>query len=85
MIADFWKIGPVFPPPRHPGYNRGMSDEFGIAAELAFGALCIWLAVRIVNRREKWAITIAAGLLIPILLGTLGGIIMRVLRIVSRQ
>jgi hypothetical protein len=31
---------------------------------LAFAAFCIWLTVRIVNRRERWAKRTAAGIVI---------------------
>lgn len=31
---------------------------------VAFGAFCVWLAVRIANRREPWAKRLAAGLAI---------------------
>jgi hypothetical protein len=34
---------------------------------VAFSALCIWLTVRIVNRRERWAKWTAVGLLIGVL------------------
>ena len=42
------------------------------ALGVAFAASCIWLAVRIVNRRERWAIWTAAALVIalPVLWGT---------------
>jgi hypothetical protein len=33
------------------------------AAAVASSAFCVWLAVRIVNRRERWAIWTLAGLL----------------------
>jgi hypothetical protein len=36
---------------------------FPPAAAVAFSAFCMWLAVRIVNRRERWAIWTLAGLL----------------------
>jgi hypothetical protein len=39
---------------RHPGYTRGMSIVLP-ALGVAFAAFCIWLAVRIINRRERWA------------------------------
>jgi hypothetical protein len=35
---------------------------------VAFAAVCVWLAVRIVNRRERWAKwTLAAVLVLPVL------------------
>jgi hypothetical protein len=37
------------------------------AAGLAFAAFCVWLTVRIVNRRERWAIWTAAGLVVVLL------------------
>jgi hypothetical protein len=44
----------AFPLPRRRGYNPGMSILFSALA-VAFAAVCIWLAVRIINRRERWA------------------------------
>ncbi len=35
----------------------------------AFAAFCVWLAVRIVNRRERWAIDLAIYLAIAVALG----------------
>jgi len=29
---------------------------------IAFGAFCVWLGVRIVNRRERWAKRVAVGM-----------------------
>jgi hypothetical protein len=53
----------LYPPRRHRGYNRGMSEpDYRIFAivELALGvavaAFCIWLFVRVINRQERWAI-----------------------------
>ncbi len=38
------------------------------ALAVAFFAFCIWLAVRLVNRRERWAKrTLAAGVVVPVL------------------
>lgn len=35
---------------------------------VGFAALCVWLAVRIVNRRERWAKwTLAAVIVVPVL------------------
>jgi hypothetical protein len=35
------------------------------ALAVAFGALCVWLTVRIVNRRERWAKwTLAAAIVV---------------------
>jgi hypothetical protein len=40
---------------------------------VAFAAFCVWLTVRIVNRRERWAIRLAivVGALLPVGLGSL--------------
>jgi len=50
---------PIFPRPRNPGYTRGMSeygfDIWSAVVGAAFAAFCIWLGVRIFNRRERWA------------------------------
>jgi hypothetical protein len=42
-------------------------------AAVIFAAFCVWLTVRIVNRRERWAIRLAivVGTLLPIGLGSL--------------
>jgi hypothetical protein len=57
---------PNFPPARHPGYNRGMSVALSVLIALA--AAYIWLTVRIVNRRERWAKwTLAALAGLPVL------------------
>jgi hypothetical protein len=34
------------------------------ALAIAFAAFCVWLAVRVYNRRERWAKWTALGLLI---------------------
>jgi hypothetical protein len=34
-----------------------------VALSVAFAAFCVWLTVRIVNRRERWAKWTAAGLI----------------------
>ena len=44
----------IFPLPRHSGYNLGMAVALAIFG-VAFAAFCVWLAVRIINRRERWA------------------------------
>jgi hypothetical protein len=31
---------------------------------VAFAALCVWLAVRIVNRKERWAKRLAAAIIV---------------------
>jgi hypothetical protein len=33
---------------------------------VAFAAFCIWLAVRIINRREEWAILTAINLAVAV-------------------
>src|SRR5258708_6569158 len=41
--------------------------EFVFAGmSVAFAALCVWLVVRIVNRRERWAKWIAGGLIVAV-------------------
>ena len=42
-----------------------ISADFGVAFAVlgvAYAALCVWLMVRIVNRRERWAKWTAVGL-----------------------
>jgi hypothetical protein len=57
----------IFPPPRHAGYTRGMSIVLPALA-VAFAGFCVWLAVRIFNRRERWAKwTLAAVVGLPVL------------------
>jgi hypothetical protein len=52
-----------------------MSESVQAATGLLFVAFCIWLTVRIVNRRERWAkrtaIVVAAVLLYVLSLGPL--------------
>ena len=38
------------------------------ALAVAFAAFCVWLTVRIVNRRERWAKWTAVGLIVVIFL-----------------
>ena len=40
-----------------------MSESFVRALGAAVAALAVWLTVRIINRRERWAIRIALGLI----------------------
>src|SRR5262245_30231792 len=48
---------------RQPEYNRSMGDELILAVlGMGFSAFCIWLTVRIVARRERWAIWTAIWL-----------------------
>lgn len=44
-----------------------MSDAIWAALGVAFAALCVWLGVRIFNRRERWAKRTAVIVLVPIL------------------
>jgi hypothetical protein len=37
------------------------------ALAFAFAAFCVWLVVRIVNRRERWTKWTAAGIGVPVL------------------
>lgn len=46
------RSGSRFPPPRRRGRLPGMALSI---IGIAFAAFCIWLKVRIVNRRERWA------------------------------
>jgi hypothetical protein len=49
------------------GYDPAMSIILPAFA-VAFSAFCVWLAVRIVNRRERWAKwTLAVTLSLPVL------------------
>jgi hypothetical protein len=58
----------AFPPPFPAWYNLGMSGAISAALVVAFIAFCIWLTVRIVNRRERWAIqTAVAFAMVPVL------------------
>jgi hypothetical protein len=43
-------------------YTSGMEDAFFGFLGVAFASFCIWLAVRIVNRREAWAIRTAVSI-----------------------
>jgi hypothetical protein len=55
----------VFLLPRRRGYNAIMTILLPVLAT-AFAAVCVWLAVRIVNRRERWAKwTLAAVVALP--------------------
>ena len=49
------------------GYDPGMTIVL-LGAAVAFAALCVWLTVRIINRRERWAKrTLAAVVVVPVL------------------
>jgi hypothetical protein len=39
------------------------------ALAVAFAAFCVWLVVRIVNRRERWAKWTAVAILVAVLIG----------------
>jgi hypothetical protein len=52
---------------RSPSYNPGMEIVLPALA-VAFAAFCVWLAVRIINRRDRWAKwTLAAVVGLPVL------------------
>jgi hypothetical protein len=56
-------VEPIFRPPPRAGYNPDMSILIpGLV--VAFAAFCVWLAVRIVNRQERWAKRTALGLFV---------------------
>ena len=67
----------AFPPPRPRGYDAGMNEElqktivFSVLGVLAaaFAAFCVWLTVRIVNRRERWAKRLAVVLAVATVVG----------------
>jgi hypothetical protein len=46
---------PTFPLPRRGGYNLRMSQTIFMVLGVAVAALVVWLTVRIVNWRERWA------------------------------
>lgn len=57
------------PSPASPRYDPGMSTDplpiIAIAgAGVITGAFSIWLAVRIINRRERWAIATAVAMVV---------------------
>lgn len=49
------------PTSRLNGYNWSMATALTVSG-IAFAALCVWLSVRFVNRRERWVKWTAAGL-----------------------
>ncbi len=56
-----------FPAAPTPDYNPGMDiamPTFGVT----FAAFCVWLGIRILNRRERWAIWTAAIVVYSLLL-----------------
>jgi hypothetical protein len=55
------------PAPADIAYNRSMSSPLLIVG-VSFAAVCIWLTVRIINRREQWAIWAAVGLFVVLFL-----------------
>jgi len=59
-------------PPSRPHATAGMIAGMSIvlpALTVAFAAFCVWLAVRIYNRRERWAKWTAVGMVVTILVG----------------
>jgi hypothetical protein len=54
-------VNPLYPPERQHGYNPGMTILLA-ALCAAFAAFAMWLAVRIINRRERWAKRTAVAL-----------------------
>jgi hypothetical protein len=60
---DTVSANPNFPPPRHPGYTRAMALTLSMFG-FTFATFCVWLGVRIFNRREKWAKRTAMGLVL---------------------
>jgi hypothetical protein len=62
--------GGNLPAPPHPGYTRGMEIILIALAVLAIAnaAFCVWLAVRVYNRRERWAKwTLAVAVGVPLI------------------
>ena len=53
----------AFPPPCRARYNRGMAILLPVLG-VVFTAFCVWLGVRIVIRRERWAKRMALGLVV---------------------
>ncbi len=46
-----------------------MSEDYVIAMiGVLFAAFCVWLTVRIINRRERWAIRTAAATVVAVAL-----------------
>jgi hypothetical protein len=54
---------PIFSVGQRRGYNPGMAVLISVLG-IAFAAFCVWLTVRIVNRRERWAKWTLAGVTI---------------------
>ncbi len=54
----------ALPAPTPPRVECRDMDLALMTAGIAFAASCVWLGVRIFNRRERWAKRTAAGLLI---------------------
>src|SRR5579859_1453635 len=58
--SQFWPYRINLPVRLKAGYDPAMTILVPALA-IAFAALCVWLGVRIVNRRERWAkCTVAA-------------------------
>jgi hypothetical protein len=54
---------PAFPPPLDPGCMTNLLPALAVA----FAAFCVWLTVRIINRRERWAKGTAVVVGLPVL------------------
>ncbi len=58
---------PLFPPSPLLAYSRAMNILLA-ALGVSFAAFCVWLGVRIINRRERWAKwTLAVAIGLPVL------------------
>jgi hypothetical protein len=56
----------IFPPPRHAGYNLGMSILF-LVVGTALAVFVVWMVVRIAGRREKRPKRMMALIIVPCL------------------
>lgn len=66
--TDAGRLYPIFALSCHRCYNPAMSNAILAGVGVAFAAFYVWLGVRIVNRRERWAKRTALGLLLsPVL------------------
>lgn len=64
-IACWWAIVYVILLPSGVialAYHAVMHETM-LGLGVAFAAFCVWLTVRIVNRRERWAIVVAAAII----------------------
>ena len=57
---------PPFPLPSDRWYDPGMAIAPAIFG-VSFAAFCVWLGVRIVNRRERWATRLAVMVAVAML------------------